>query len=62
MEFEGGDALFNLTLFNYAFEPRDCSTGDEQYTMIDSLTVKLSHLLVACTAEISLTTQVHVSQ
>ena len=60
VEFEGGDSLFNLTLLNYAFEPRGCSTDDEQFTTIDNRTVKLSHLLVACTAEISLATQVHV--
>ncbi len=62
VEFEGGDALTNLTLFTNSFEPSGCSAGDEQYTMIDNRTVKLSHLLVACTAGISLTTQVRVSQ
>ena len=59
MEFEGGDALSNLTVLNNSFEPRSCSTGDEQYTVIDSRTVKLSHFLVTCTAEISLAAQVH---
>ena len=59
VEFEGGDALSNLTLFNNSFEPRGCSVGDEQYTIIDSRTVKLSHLLVACFADISLAAQVY---
>ena len=58
VEFEGGDTLYNLTLLYYSFEPRGCSAGDEQYTMVDNRTMMLSHLLVACTAEISLTAQV----
>ena len=59
VEFEGGDALSNLSLLHNSFEPSGCSVGDEEYTMVDSHTVKLSHLLVACTAEISLSAQVH---
>ena len=58
VEFEGGDTLYNLTLLYYSFEPRGCSAGDEQYTMVDNRTMMLSHLLVACTAEISLAAQV----
>ena len=59
VEMEGGDALFNLTLLTSSFEPSGCSTSDEQYTIVDNRTVMLSHLFVACTAEISLTAQVH---
>ena len=59
MEFEGGDPLSNLTLFDNSFEPSGCSVGNEVYTTIDSRTVRLSHLLIACTAEISLAAQVH---
>ena len=59
VEFEGGDALSNLTLLTSSFEPRGCSSGNEEYSIINSHKVMLTHLLAGCTAEISLTAEVH---
>ena len=60
VDFEGGDALSNLTLLTYSFEPRGCSSGSEVYSIIDRRKVMLSHLLAGCTAEISLSAQVFI--
>ena len=59
VEFEGGDALSNLTLLNSFFEPRGCSSGNEQYSIINSREMMLTHLLAGCSAEITLTAKVH---
>jgi hypothetical protein len=61
VEFEGGDALANLTLFTNSFEPRGCS--NEEYSIIDSRKVLLTHLLAECTADniISFTAQVVIN-
>ena len=58
VEFEGGDALSNLTLLTNSFEPRGCPTGSEVYFATDGHKMMLTHLLAGCTAEISLTAEV----
>lgn len=57
----GGEALLNLILLASSFQPRGCSTGDEQYTITDGHTIRLSHLFAPCDAEISLAAQVIIN-
>ena len=58
VQMEEGDTLSNLTLLTSSFEPSGCSIGDEQYTIVNSRRVILTHLLVGCTAKISLAAEV----
>ena len=59
VEIDGGDALSNLTLFTNSFDPRGCS--NEEYSIIDSRKVLLTHLLAECTAQVSFTAEVAIN-
>lgn len=56
---EGDYLLSDLVLLSNSFEPSNCSTGNEVYSILESHQVKLPHLLVTRDAEISLTAKVY---
>lgn len=58
IQLDGGDILSNLTLISDTLEPNGCSSGDEAYSTLGGNQVQLSHLLLACDAEITLIVEV----
>ena len=58
IQLDRGDLLSNLTLISGTLQPNGCSSGDEVYTALRGNQVQLSHLVLACDAEITLTAQV----
>ena len=57
VKLEGGYEFSDLTLLRSDIEPSSCSIGDEEYT-VSSDSVQLTHLYVACTADLYFTAQV----
>lgn len=58
IELEGGDLLTNLTVSVGSVEPNGCAQGNEEFRVRNGHRVRMSHLLAACSAEITLAAQV----
>ena len=50
--------FINFSLVGTSFEPSGCSLGDEEYTITDNHSVRLSQLVASCTATVLLSAQV----
>lgn len=59
VQLDGGELFSNLTLVSETLDPDCSSSGDEVYSIVGGHQVWLSHLLVACEAEITLAAQVY---